>query len=185
MIAGHGDIVGAIADRPDLLFFASGVSNSSEIRESEYRREIELLWHQDHSMHIVYFSSLCIFYSDSRYASHKRTMEDLVKWWFNRYTIMRLGNITWGTNPHTLINFIRNQIRNRQSIEIQDAYRYIVDREEFQHWLGKIPNWSCEINVPGRRMKVRDIVREYCYPWGTYNGPFKYIDSEQELQICV
>ena len=105
MIIGNGDIASAIKDRKDLLFFASGVSNSRETRESEYRREIDLLLKQDKNSHIVYFSSLCVFYSNSRYAQHKRYMEKLVKG-FRKWTIIRLGNITWGTNPHTLINFL-------------------------------------------------------------------------------
>ena len=47
MIIGHGDIASALSNRKDRLYFASGVSNSSEIRESEYRREINLLLKQN------------------------------------------------------------------------------------------------------------------------------------------
>ena len=43
-------------------------------------------------------------------------------------------------------------------------YRYVVDKDEFLHWLNMIPPWSCELNIPGRRMKVREIVREYVNP---------------------
>ena len=45
MIIGNGNIARALKDidRDDLLFFASGVSNSQEDRESEYKREMELL----------------------------------------------------------------------------------------------------------------------------------------------
>jgi hypothetical protein len=115
--------------------------------------------------HLVYFSSLCVFYSDSRYSKHKRMMEDWVKKLFHHYTIVRMGNITWGTNPHTLINAIRNKIKNRESFEIQDVYRYIVEKDEFLYWMDMIPDFSCEMNITGRRMLVRDVVKEYCYPW--------------------
>jgi len=185
MIVGHGDIASALTDRSDLIYFASGVSNSQEIRESEYQREIILLHKQDQSKHLVYFSSLCVFYSDSRYAQHKRTVESLVRHIFDPYTIIRVGNITWGSNPHTIINFIRNQIRSRETPNIQDVHRYIVDRDEFLHWVNQIPSWSCEINITGRKMKVKDIVREYCYPWRTFtSGLTERNHSESELQIC-
>ena len=89
-------------------------------------------------------------------------MEALIKQEFLRYTIMRLGNITWGTNPHTLINYFRQQLKADKPITIQNTYRYIIDKDEFLHWIGLIPDWSCEMNVPGRRMKVSEIVDEYC-----------------------
>lgn len=160
MIVGTGDIAKVIEDRESILFFASGVSNSQETRESEYRREIDLLLDQNIESHIVYFSSLCIFYSDTRYARHKREMEKLVKT-FKTWTIVRLGNITWGTNPHTIINNLRAKKERNEQIEIQDAYRYLCSLEEFHHWLRLIPEWSCEMNLPGKRMKIQEIVDTY------------------------
>jgi hypothetical protein len=188
MIVGHGDLASALTDRSDLIYFASGVSNSNETRESEYQREISLLYQQykpGNPQHLVYFSSLCVFYSDSRYARHKRTVENIVRGIFNPYTIVRIGNITWGNNPHTLINFIRNQIRNGEMPNIQDVYRYIVDLDEFRYWINQIPPWSCEMNITGRRMKAREIVKEYCYPWGKQGGLTKRDNSESELQTCI
>ena len=160
MIIGEGDVASAIIDREDLLFFASGVSNSQETRESEYQREKDLLLTQDRKQHLVYFGSLSIFYADTRYARHKRGMEELVKENFGRYTIVRLGNITWGNNPHTLINYFKARKQAGEPIEVRDEYRYVVDREEFRHWLGLIPDFNCEMNITGRRMKVREIVEE-------------------------
>lgn len=186
MIIGSGDIAQVLVgvDRPDRIFFASGVSNSSETRESEYQREINLLWKQNRYKHLVYFGSLSIFYSDTRYAHHKKEMEDLVKNIFDDYTIIRMGNITWGTNPHTLINFIRNKIRNREPFEIKDVYRYVVNKEEFLYWIDLIPEWNVEINIVGKMMKVRDIIKEYCYPWGDHE--FTERDyTKQKLQICI
>ncbi len=168
MIIGHGDIAGVLKDRDDRLYFASGVSNSGETRDLEYRREIDLLMNQSRYgqyCHLIYFSTLSVFYSRSRYVQHKRRMEELVGQYFSPYTIIRIGNIAWGKNPHTLINFIRERIRNRESFEIRDEYRYILEREEFLHWIGMVPPWSCEMNLTGRRMKVIDVVKEYCYPW--------------------
>ena len=160
MIIGNGDIAKALPKRDDLLFFVSGVSNSQETRESEYKREIGLLLDQDKKQHIVYVSSLCIYYSNSRYAKHKRQMEQLVRS-FKSWTIIRLGNITWGSNPHTLINNLKEQKRQGKKLNIQNVYRYICDRDEFDYWISMIPDWSCEMNIVGRRMKVADIVKEF------------------------
>src|SRR4030042_1919037 len=118
MILGHGDIASVLTDREGMIFFASGVSNSSEMRESEYQREIDLLLRQDKNKRLVYFGSLSIFYSDTRYARHKKQMEDLVKNNFEFYTIIRMGNISWGNNPHTLINFLKNKIKNCEQFEV-------------------------------------------------------------------
>jgi len=184
MIVGTGDIASVLTDRDDRIYFAAGVSNSQETRESEYLREINLLLRQDISQHLVYFSSLCIFYSDSRYAKHKKVMEVLVQCRHEHYTILRLGNITWGDNPNTLINAISNKFKHHEPIEIRDVYRYVCDKDEFLHWIDLIPPWSCEMNIIGRRMKVRDIVKEYCYPW-RFNGTFEYDHTVQKLQVRI
>lgn len=183
-IIGHGDIANVLLDREDRIYFASGVSNSGETRETEYLREVRLLFDQDRSKHIIYFSSLAIFYSNSRYVLHKHLMEHFVKTNFEHYTIIRMGNITWGSNPNTLLNFLTNKIRNREPFEMKDVYRYILEKEEFLHWIDLIPDFSCEMNIIGRRMKVKDIVKEYCYPWGKFNGPVEHDNSESELQVC-
>lgn len=162
-IIGNGDIASVLPKRRDRLFFASGVSNSLEKRESEYQREKKLLLKQSRQTHLVYFSSLAVFYGDNRYVRHKREMEELIKREFRRYAIMRIGNITWGTNPHTIINFFRAQLKKGHRLKIQETYRYVIDQDEFLHWINQIPDWSCEMNIPGRRMKVSEIVDEYCY----------------------
>lgn len=162
MIIGHGDIARAIppdVDRADRIWFASGVSNSREIPASAYTRERRLLLEQPRDFHLIYFSSLCVFDPcKSLYGHHKRNMEMTIRdMGFLRYTIFRLGNITWGDNPHTLINYLRAHPK----AELRDEWRYICDLDEFQHWLRLIPEWSCEMNVPGRRMKVKDIYQEF------------------------
>ena len=156
-IVGSGDIASVLPDRRDLLFFASGVSNSQETRESEYQREKDLLLEQDRKAHLVYFGSLAIFYADNRYVHHKLEMESMVKRNFEQNTIVRIGNINWGTNPHTLINYLREH----PEAEIRDEVRYVVGKEEFLHWIGMIPLWNCEINLPGRKMTIKEIQNEY------------------------
>lgn len=166
MIIGNGDIAQALkllpkkTGRRNWIYFASGVSNSKEIRESEYQREKALLSKQNKLSHLVYFGSLALFYNpETRYAHHKKEMEELVKKHFKNYTIVRLGNITWGKNPHTLINYFRNQKKTGQKLKILDTYRYLVDKKEFLHWIAMIPEWNCEMNITGTKMKVSEIVK--------------------------
>ena len=90
-------------------------------------------------------------------------MEDRVRSTFAHYTIIRLGNITWGKNPHTLINYFRNLARAGEKIEVWNTYRYLVDKKEFLHWISLIPSWNCEMNITGTRMKVKNIVKKYVH----------------------
>lgn len=157
MVVGHGDLASVIPDKKDRIFFASGVSNSRCTDEEEYRREISLLFEQNTDSHLVYFSSLGIFTEDSRYFQHKKDMEDMVKENFKTWTIVRIGNITWGSNPHTLINYLREH----PLAPIKNVYRYILSKDEFLYWLNLIPDWSCEMNIPGERLKVKEIKEKY------------------------
>ena len=160
-IVGNGDIAKVLqkVDK-DVLFFASGVSNSKETRETEYQREISLLVTQPDNKRIVYFSSLGVLDGTSRYYKHKRTVEEIVKT-FPKWCIVRLGNISWGSNPNTLINYFKNCVAEGKPFHIEDVYRYVVDEDEFLYWINLIPDFNCEINIPGRRMKVKDIFIKY------------------------
>lgn len=157
MIIGTGDIAGALIDRPDVTFFASGVSNSSCTDIDKFQREIDLLMDQRRSTHLVYFSSLCIYWSDTEYADHKRYMEWLIKQHFPAYTIVRLGNISWGSNPNTLINYMRSHL----NAPIRACYRHIIDKNEFQYWMRLIPvGKASEMNIPGKMWFVPELVEK-------------------------
>ena len=167
MIIGDGDIAKVLPDRDDYIWFASGVSNSQETRKAEFSREKDLLFTfaDDQTKRLVYFSSLSVFYKDSPYTRHKRKMEQYAGMW-PKHTIIRIGNISWGTNPHTIINHLKMKHTRGEPLEIQDTYRYVADKEEFLYWLGMIPDWNCEINIPGKRMTVQEIVDKYVYTSG-------------------
>lgn len=156
-IVGDGDIASVLPDKERLLFFASGVSNSQCTDEKEYQREIDLLLEQPRSAHIVYFSSIGVLDGSSRYYRHKRDMELTIKINFLRHCIIRIGNISWGDNPHTLINYLKNH----PEAELKDEYRYICGKEELLYWINKIPDFSCELTIVGERLKVKDVYRRY------------------------
>ena len=157
MIIGTGDIASVLPDRDDLLFFASGVSDSSCTDLNEFSREKRLLLSQPNNKRLVYFSSLSIHYKDSMYTKHKKEVEHLVKLAFPDYCIIRLGNIDWGTNPNTIINYFKNN----PTAEIRDEFRYIINKEDFLHWIDLIPNFNTEMNLTGQRMSIQQIYNTY------------------------
>lgn len=115
----------------------------------------------------VYFSTLSIFYvndltgNSREYTEHKINMENLVRRTFDNYAIVRIGNITWGSNPNTIVNYLKAKIKNDEPYEVKDVYRYVVDKDEFQHWVGQLPpKGKVEHGITGRMMKVEQIVRE-------------------------
>ena len=158
MIVGNGDIASVLheVDCNDILLFASGVSNSSCTDEKEFERERMLLLSQPRNKHLVYFSSLSIYYSTSRYAAHKYEMECLIRQEFRTSsTIVRIGSITWGMNPHLLINVLRNDPNAR----IDPVYRFVIDKNLFtitMKWI--VMARPYEFNMNGMRMRVSDIV---------------------------
>lgn len=157
MIVGRGDIASVLIDRPNVTFFVSGVSNSRETRDSEFTREYELLLDQSRRRHIVYVSTLAVYYGDSPYVEHKRRMEKVVRSSFRSYTIFRIGNITWGKNPHTLINYLRSH----PNAEVQLVHRYLIDKAEFLHWVSMAPiGVNSEMNITGKLTWVPDLVKQ-------------------------
>lgn len=161
MIVGRGDIASVLNDRDGAIFFVSGVSNSNETRESEFMREIELLDKQDKTKCIFYFSSIAIddMSKNSQYLQHKRNMELLVKSNFKNYNIIRIGNITWGSNPNTFINYIKNKKSKGESVQIKDEYKYIIDKDQLVMLTDNLPlvgqNTIC---VFGKMAKVAELV---------------------------
>lgn len=154
MVIGHGDLaqVLKLRDRDDLTYFASGVSNSQCTDEIEFYRE-RLLLKTVSDNHIVYFSSLSIYDKDSHYTRHKLQMEQLVKEKANIYTIIRLGNITWGDNPNTIINYLRR----KQDVVLRDEFKYLTTLADFYYWIDRIPKWSTEMNLTGERVHMAEL----------------------------
>jgi nucleoside-diphosphate-sugar epimerase len=119
MIVGNGLIAKAFydnyANRDDVLIFASGVSNSSNIDPKEFIREKTLLKSfLTERKKIVYFSTCSIedpSLENSPYILHKLEMEELVKG-VNDYLIFRLPQLAGKTdNPNTLLNFLYRKIK--------------------------------------------------------------------------
>ena len=86
MIIGKGSIASILTDRDDLVFFASGVSNSARKDEKEYEREFNLLKTVPTDQHVVYFSNLGIYYKNDRYTQHKIDVEEYIRNNYKNYT---------------------------------------------------------------------------------------------------
>ena len=161
MIVGRGDIASVLNDRDGAIFFVSGVSNSNETRESEFMREIELLDKQDKTKCIFYFSSITVddMSKNSQYLQRKRKMELLIKSNFENHNIIRIGNITWGSNPNTFINYIKNKKSKGESVEIKDEYKYVIDKEQLLLLTDNLPlTGQNTICVFGRMAKVKELI---------------------------
>jgi hypothetical protein len=162
MIVGKGDIASILNDREGAIFFASGVSKSTETNESEFWREIELLDKQDKTKCLFYFSSITLDDMSkigNQYLAHKRKMELIVKSNFKNYNIIRIGNISWGSNPNTFINYIQNKIKNGEPVEIKDEFKYLIDKEQLLLLTDNLPLVGQNtISVFGRMAKVNELI---------------------------
>jgi nucleoside-diphosphate-sugar epimerase len=126
------------------IIFASGVSNSKNINPAAYDREILLLQKtikENAEKVLVYFSTCSIYdpgEENSKYVSHKKTIEDLIQQQQEQFHIFRVSNLVGRSeNRNTILNFYVYHILNginfdlwtnatRNLIDIDDMYR-IVD----------------------------------------------------------
>ena len=159
MIIGKGNIARVLEDRDDLVFFASGVSNSSCKDEKEYQREFNLLKTVPTDQHVIYFSNLGIYYKEDRYTQHKKEIEEYIRNNYKSYTIVRIEVCEWVTTPHTILNFFKNQLNQGIEPIIQDTTRYVLSLDEFLYWVRMIKfGIRNEMNILGRKMTVAEIV---------------------------
>jgi hypothetical protein len=161
MIIGKGSVASVLEDRDDLVFFASGVSNSSCIDEKEYEREFNLIKTVSLDKHIVYFSNLGIYYKQDRYTQHKRDIEEYIRNNYKSYTIVRIEVCEWVKTPNTILNVFKRQLAEGIEPKIQDTTRYVLSLDEFKYWIGMIQSGiRNEMNILGRKLTISQIVEE-------------------------
>ena len=86
MIIGNGLIASLFTDcdQENIIFFASGVSNSLETQKEEFLREENLIRKtitENPNKIFIYFSTCSIYYSskaESQYVLHKLKMEQII-----------------------------------------------------------------------------------------------------------
>lgn len=140
MIIGRGLIANVFKDinREDIIFFASGVSNSLETDTNQFKRErdlIEKTIEKNPTKKFVYFST-CSIYDSSKYASayvlHKLDLENLIEKIAQNFLICRVSNAVGnGGNSNLLINYLVNNIKENNPILVhQKATRNLIDVED-------------------------------------------------------
>jgi len=142
MVVGNGLIASAfIKDYQDddkFLIFASGVSDSLEDDEFSFLTEESFLrksLYENKDKHIVYFTSFIDNNPQKiKYSEHKKCMEQIVQLSGNWYTILKLPQaIGRGGNKNSLINFLVDKIKNRETIDVyKNTYKSIIDVEDIK-----------------------------------------------------
>lgn len=142
MIIGNGLIAQLFKhhDREEVVFFASGVSNSSETDPAQFLREENLVLQtlsQNPDKLFIYFSTCSIYDSsktNSPYVLHKLHMEERVKTHTGNYLILRVSNaVGRGGNPNLLMNYLSRSVKNNDTINVHTkATRNLIDAEDVE-----------------------------------------------------
>ena len=139
MIIGSGLIAQSFmrhfGDDPNVIVFASGVSNSREDRSDTFVRERKMLT-EALCIHktLVYFSTCSISdpeLQNTPYVQHKKEMENLVRS-AREYAIFRLPQVVGKTpNPVTLTNYLYQQIITGSNFQVwRYAKRNLIDVDD-------------------------------------------------------
>lgn len=139
MVIGGGLLASAfeiLSKDENTIIFASGVSDSGNLIESEYQREIDkLLEFKNSNCHLVYFSTTGVYDNDrkqNKYIKHKLKIEKIISDTFYNWTIYRLPNVVGrGGNANTMVNFFVNSIKSKSPINIhRNAVRRLIDVDD-------------------------------------------------------
>lgn len=137
MTVGTGLIGSLFKDnyRSDVVFFASGVSNSLEKDPAAFEREENLLrvtLEENPDKIFVYFSTCSIYDSSknsSSYVLHKLKMEQIIALKAEQYLILRVSNaVGKGGNPTLLLNYLTRSAKEGNTINVHTlAKRNLID----------------------------------------------------------
>ena len=143
MIIGNGLIANLFRenDRENVVFFASGVSNSLETDKSAFLREENLIRKtikENPNKIFIYFSTCSIYDSSkngSLYVNHKLKMERLVEDLATKYVILRVSNaVGKGGNPNLLMNYLVNAFHQEKEITVHTlATRNLIDADDVKN----------------------------------------------------
>ncbi len=165
MIIGNGSIANLLNNRKEIIFFASGVSDSrvgcDSDRSERVERESKMLfrtleWIREDNIigMFVYFGTISKFYDNSFYVKHKNRMENMIRELAENYTIINLGNIWECTNQNTFINAYK-----KERYEPRDEYKYMISKEQLNFITDNLPlTGKHEISIFGEMKKVKDCL---------------------------
>ena len=160
MIVGNGLIANLFKneDRENVVFFASGVSNSLETDKSAFLREENLIRKtikENPNKIFIYFSTCSIYDSSkngSSYVNHKLKMEQIVEELANQFLILRVSNaVGKGGNPNLLMNYLVNAFHQEKEITVHTlATRNLIDADD-------IKNITLELIDQGRLNQIINV----------------------------
>lgn len=136
MIVGTGLIANNLIeyDAENVVFFASGVSNSQEMRLEAFAREADLILKistENPNKLFVYFSTYSIADPSMQvkpYILHKIKMEQLIAKTAKKYCIIRTSNLVGNTpNPNTIANYLTQKVRSGEAFECWNIKRNLLD----------------------------------------------------------
>jgi len=176
MVVGDGMIAQAFASfasRPDVVVFASGVSDSLETRESAFARERALL-QRTRAEHpqalLLYFSTCSVEDPDRRdtpYVRHKLAMEALLRSAPGPWLVLRLPlAIGRGHRGNTLARFLHERISRGERFEVwKRSTRYPIDVEDVVRIVARLVADPAmrgrTVNVALRPYAVLDFVHAF------------------------
>ena len=154
----------------DCLVLAAGVSNSSEQRDSEFRREAEVVEaaiRKFPSSRVIYFSTCSILQKDQTpYILHKLAMESLVAALSSSFHIFRLPQVVGATRNMTLVSYlVESVLRGRRVLVQAHARRNLVDVNDvnrlihhlIEHDIGRN---SIQTLAAAHSVHVREVLEE-------------------------
>ena len=171
IIVGSGLIAKALDKIPnnnDFIIFASGVSDSSETREGEFQREIDLIQESlQRNKKLIYFSSLDVVLRKDKlnsYLRHKLNVEKILE--KQSAIVLRLPQLVGlRQNKKNLIPYLYNKIVNKKEFELKINYqRNLVDIKDLSkivECLIQKKNYSEKfLNIFNPKFtKILDIIR--------------------------
>ena len=189
MIIGNGLFAKAFKkiDAENILFFCSGVSDSSEERYEEFKKEFDLLKKNITNKKLIYFSSIsvCDNEDNRKYIKHKRNIEDFISHNSNDYLIFRLPQIIGKNgNKNNIINYFKNKLINQELIEVQkNSKRSIIDIEDVVQVVNKFINEKNKIlNFSGFEiLYASEILKFLITILNIENPKVSYIESKNNF----
>lgn len=196
-VIGSGMIAQAFSEvtfDQEVVIFASGVSNSGEVRNSEFQREkylLESVVNDYPKASIVYFSSTSIFFGkDHAYSEHKKSMEELIERRAQTFHIFRLPQVVGVVLNNTLISHLVRSCVEQKELEIYEhAVRNIIDIEDVARVVQLIVNariGECSIKTlaSGSNVRVSLIVHEILELLGVNCG-IKYTPKGDDQTVSI
>ena len=172
-VIGNGMIAVAFSSscfQRSVVIFASGVSNSGEVRSSEFEREEALLrkvLEENPGSEIVYFSSTSVLFAHhNAYSRHKKNMEELIANSAESFFIFRLPQVVGMVLNNTLVSYLARSCMERHCVEVYThAVRNLIDIEDVVRIVGFLVNHrlglgSAQTLASGCNVRVPDLVNE-------------------------